>query len=426
MKLDDFDDDADIVDMCDDELFELLDQIDYEKENQEISEIESDFKTCSKCNSPDKIVEDSANGIFVCVGCGSVICDIYDSNPEWKQYDDGKDVVGRCSNPTNFFLPLSSLGTSIAGAKSKIKILHGWSAMPYRERSLHGVLKEIQSKCRANGIVKYIEDDAKILYKNLSESKHPYGKNVGKNIIIRGANRKSLIAACVFFACKRKGNTRSPKEISKLFGLKYKDITKGCKTFMRFMKIRSMKYDIQISNPEHFITRYCKELHIANEYIGQTVQIAKNIKRLNIASMHTPFSVATGSILLVVDINNLNIDRKFIATKFGVSEVTVTKTYKKIEQYRPILVNDELTIRLAELLEEERKKLKVPERLQNIYDKIIEEEELESDSEEEILTINNNNIDDYFSNANIDMYDALGETEIKYKEMFYEIYNIEI
>ena len=435
--LDQFDDlDGDVIDMNDDKLFDLLDQIDYTKENEELQILEQEFseiengKFCKKCKTSDHIAEDTAQGIIVCIGCGIILSEIFDDNPEWRQYggEDGKEGFARCGNPTNFFLPQSSLGTSIACSnRSKIKILHGWSAMPYKERSLNIVLKEIQSKCRIAGIMKCIEDDAKILYKNISESKHLAGKNEGKTVIIRGSNRKSLIAACVFFACKRKGKTRSPKEIAKLFDLKYKSITKGCKTFQKLIKLKHLQDDTKISNPEHFITRYCRELHITNEYIDQVLKIAKNIQKLKLASMHTPFSVATGSILLVVDLNRLNIERKVIATKFGVSEVTVIKTYKKIEEYKNILTNDELTDKISVLIEEDRKKLKMPEKLKLMYDKIkvnedeIPDEEYFSDDDDDddendyVFKITDDDIDDYINNINIDLYNSFSITEENFK-----------
>ena len=440
-------DNIEIMDMDDDELFELLDQIDFDKETEELQLFEQEFsesdngKFCKKCKTSDKIAEDTAQGIMVCIGCGTILSELFDENPEWRQYggDDGKEGFARCGNPTNFFLPQSSLGTSIACSnRSKIKILHGWSAMPYKERSLNIVLKEIQNKCRIAGIMKCIEDDAKILYKNTSESKHLMGKNKGKNVIIRGSNRKSLIAACVFFACKRKGKTRSPKEIAKLFDLKYKSVTKGCKTFQKLIKLKHLQYDTKISNPEHFITRYCRELHITNEYIDQATKIAKNIQKLKLASMHTPFSVATGSILLVVDLNMLNIERKVIATRFGVSEVTVIKTYRKIEHYKNILTNDELTDKIAILLDEDKKKLLMPDKLKQRYNKIISEgdnkdknnnisdeeyisdddsDDDDSDDDDLVFNITDNDIDDYIDSINIDLYDSFGITEDKYKNL---------
>lgn len=435
----------DMNDIGDDELFEILDQIDYDKENEEIQTIEQGFsdkdngKFCKKCNTSDHMAEDESQGIIVCTGCGTILSEIFDDNAEWRQYggDDGKEGYVRCGQTTNFFLPQSSLGTTIACSnRSKVKILHGWSAMPYKERSLNIVLKEIQSKCRAVGIMKCIEDDAKILYKNISESKHLYGKNKGKTVIIRGSNRKSLIAACVFFACKRKGKTRSPKEIAKLFDLKYKSVTKGCKLFQKLVKLKHLQYDTKISNPEHFITRYCRDLHITNEYINQAMKIAKNIQKLNLASMHTPFSVATGSILLIVDLNRLNIERKTIAKKFGVSEVTVIKTYKKIEQYKSILTNDELTEKIAQLLDEDRKKLQMPDKLKQMYNKINEEEERDNknydyisdedytsdeETENKIFKITDDDIDDYIDCINVELYDSFSVTEDAYKSFIINV-----
>lgn len=426
----------DLEDYNEDELLDLLDSIDYNK-NKIDTETENNDKTfCKNCDTGDHINEDTTHGIVVCTNCGSIISELYDETPEWKQYvgDDGKETVGRCSNPTNFFLPQSSLGTNISGSsRCKLKILHNWSTMPYKERSLNIVLKEIQNKCREGGIVKCIEDDAKILYKIISESKHAYGKNKGKNIIIRGSNRTSLIAACIFFACKRKGITRSPKEIAELFGLKYKDITKGCKMFLKFIKMHKLQYDIKISNPEDFINRYCRKLHINNEYIAQTMQIAKNIQKLNIASMHTPESIATGSILLIIDINKLNIDKKQISSSFNVSEVTIIKTFKKIEQYKAILVNDNLTEKLVKILEEEKKTIQKPEKLKLMYNSINKQpstDEVIDHIEDEIDPNENHKInevcktkfidfkgsfDEYIDYINVELYDHLSESEEKYK-----------
>ena len=435
----------------DEELFELLDQIDYdERENEKLKSLhltdeepkiqepkieqpkieepkiqepkKNSNNFCSECKTSDNIVEDNTQGIMVCKSCGNVVANIMDENPEWRQYggDDSKTELARCSMPTNFFLPQSSLGTTIAGnCRSKIKTLHNWSAMPYKERSLHLVLKEIQSKCRSSGILKCIEDDAKILYKNISECKHLRGKNKDKSIIIRGANRRSLIAACVFFACKRKGNTRSPKEIAKIFDLKYTDITKGCKTFLKLMKIKKMEYEFNSSSPEHFVKRFCKALHINNELIEKTIQLAKNIQKLNIASVHTPLSIATGSILLMADMNNLPITKKTIAVEFEVSEVTIAKTFKKLEFYKRILVNDELSNKLVKILEEENEKIKMPTNLKEKYDNIKLEfpDELEAKKENNFdkrVEIDSPNIEEYFDNFNIDLFEQLSITDDDY------------
>lgn len=322
------------------DIFELMNEMDND------IKLDDKIETCPNCNKSDEICDDNTQGYRVCRNCGQVIEAIIDSNPEWRQYDDDKGDSSRCSMPINKLLPQSSLGTTISGGsyRSRIKTLHGWSAMPYKERSLNLVFKDIQLKCQQGGIMKCIEDDAKIMYKSISECRHILGRNQGKYIIIRGANRRSLIAACVFFACKKKNKTRSPKEISDLFKLKYTEMTRGCKNFMKLIKIRKMEINAGTSLPEHFIERFCNNLKIKKEYADQAVKIANNINKLNIASDHTPFSIATGSILLMAECNKFdNITKKIIAEEFSVSEVTITKTYKKLWKYRKIILSNELT-----------------------------------------------------------------------------------
>jgi transcription initiation factor TFIIIB Brf1 subunit/transcription initiation factor TFIIB len=358
----------------DDELFKLLDQISYdekieEKEEEEIKETTHTKLYCENCESEDHIAEDTANGIIVCIQCGTTISEVFDSNPEWKTYGgDEKNV--RCHAQINVFLPQSSLGTTINGAnRSRIKLIHGWNAMPYKERNLHNELKEIQNICRKAGILKCIEDDAKIYYKLLSDTKHPIGKNQGKFVIVRGTKRTGLKGACLYYACKRKGDTRSPKEIAKLFNIRYKDITKACKIFKKLMKLQQLPHDSHVNDPEHFIKRYCRELHIAKEYVAETLRIIKNIEKLDIISVHTPPSIALATIILVIELNKLNINREMIAEKFGLSEATINKTFRKIEQYKEIIINDELTNKISEAIKKNESIEIMPDKLRIAYEK---------------------------------------------------------
>jgi transcription initiation factor TFIIIB Brf1 subunit/transcription initiation factor TFIIB len=338
------------------ELRDMFDNIDFDnldsdtnietKVNNKQSQHNNKKTVCQNCDNADNIIEDFSLGIIVCKKCGQVLDNIIDSNPEWRSFEDDTkgNNTNRCGTGVSSLLPQSSLGTTIGGGrfKSRIKTLHNWSAMPYRERSLHQVFKQFQERCSNTGILKCIEDDAKIMYKTISECKHTDGKNKDKFIIIRGKNRTSLIAACVFFACKRKGMTRSPKEIAEMFDINYTDITRGCKNFQKFIKKGNIDINTGFSLPEDFVSRFGKELHIKDKYVEQAIQIAKNIRNMNIASVHTPFSIATSSILLMADLNNIeNINKRKLANKFGVSEVTITKTYKKIEEFKDTLKSQE-------------------------------------------------------------------------------------
>lgn len=404
---------------------------------------------CQICKTDEYIEEDYTGGILVCKKCGYVQSFILDFNSEQKHFEDeSKGELSMSTMLMNTMLPQSALGTNMAGFnKSRIKTIHSWSIMPYKERSLNLVLKEIQTRCNNYNILKCIEDDAKIMYKNISECKHIMGKNRGKNIIIRGVNRKSLIAACVFFACKKKGKTRSPKEIANIFGLKFTEITKGCKTFIKLIRLSQTVMNISASAPEHFVTRFCEELKISKKYSDDAMRIAHNIQKLNIASVHTPLTIATGSIYMMILINNLDVSKKIIAQKFNVSEVTITKAYKKIEPYKKALISNEITDKIIKILENKNNKL--PEHLQKrldnfmsiprendddiiIYDSFNYAFEIENSkinnvffSYYENVKIDNckmnNDLSACFENIDIELYNTLNDTD----ELYYNLLNHE-
>ena len=302
---------------------------------------------CTECDGED-VIEDSTQGIIVCTNCGTVISNLIDMGAEWTHFnDDDKKDMTRCSHPISLLLPQSSIATTIGGScSSRIKTLHGWSAMPYKERSLNDVFKIIQKKCHQGKMLKCIEDDAKITYKNISDCKHLTGKSMGKSIIIRGKNRMSVIAACVLNSCRKKDKTRSPKEIAELFDLKYPELTKGHKIFQKLAKLKHINLKHNLSKPEHFITRFCEESKIKGEYLVQALKISANAQKLQIASVHTPLSLATGSIYSMIYLNDLDINKKIIADKFTVSQVTIIKAFKKLEPFLNLLMDDEKCDRL--------------------------------------------------------------------------------
>ncbi len=327
--------------------FECLDGIDFDEtddnkvnNNGNINKI----KQCFNCDNSD-IIEDYTEGKLLCKSCGQVLDGgIIDFNPEWKQFDDDDKANGRCSMPINIHLPQSSLGTNIGGtARNRIKRLHGWNSMPYDERSLNKEFKKIKDVCLKGGIMKCVEDDAIVMYRRANESRIVNNKK-SKAVITRGINRISISAACVFFACSRNDVIRTSKEIATLYIINDTEMNRGCKNLLKLLKNKNVTLKMGTSKPENFIKRYCDKLKIKNAFTNEAVKIAVNIEKLNIASGHTPYSTAAASILLMSNIYNLKtITKKKLAKEFGISEVTITKTYKEIELYKKVLINNDKT-----------------------------------------------------------------------------------
>jgi len=317
---------------------------------------------CANCHSVGKMIEDQTEGSIRCGVCGLVSEGLFDHGPEWRQYnDDGYcEKNNRCGCPSNYFFPKSSQGTIITGVGSgKLKRKQKWYSVVYKEKSLNEVFEVIVSICYVNHIPKIISDTARIMYKKIHDSKHKTGVNAGKNVIIRGNNRRSIIATCVLKGCEMNKDPRPLKEIARMFGITEKKLSKGIKQFDKLMKNADdqcvIMDQLEETTPEDYIRKLCRpefrnkfkivlKMDELTKYeIDLAVRIANNCGKMKLASDHNPQSVAVGAILLMADKMNLSIDRKKIARLYGTSDVTVGKIYNKIIPFINGLVDDEAT-----------------------------------------------------------------------------------
>ena len=295
---------------------------------------------CISCNS-EKLILDNLQGHFVCEDCGIVNKNALCDNPEFS----GENDTSRYGCPNNFYCPNSSLGTKMkVKGYSRIAAIQKQGQVPYSEKELMSTIKSIEEKCLKYGIKQNIIDTAKTLYKKIRDYKHTDGKRKGKNMIMRCINRRSMIAACVFYACKLQNEPRSPKEIADIYDLEIKHINKGYRKFLDYVNMDSFFNEFKSSQSTDFIERYSKKLNLADIYIKKAKDISSNIHKLDIVSTHEPSSVAAGCILLVTKMHKLDLNKKKISEIFNISDVTISKTFRRINNYQQIITNNDLTL----------------------------------------------------------------------------------
>ena len=327
------------LDMSDEQLDNLLMGVDLDKK----PEVQSTKSVCKNCKSANLVI-DNSKGHMVCTDCAVINEEYLDENPEISNNDGEGSNNSRYGAPSSFFFPKSSLGTKIVSkGYNRISLLQKQGQMPYKEKSLMDVLETIQLKCKKYGITQSIIDSAKILYKKVSESVHAKGKRKGKSIIMRCINRRSMIAACLFHACKLQKETRSPKEIADIYDLEIKHVNRGCRKFCDIIDANTLFYQIKSSQSSDFIERYAKKLNIDKQYINISKDVSNNIHKLDLASTHEPPSVAAGCILLVTQVYNIQLSKKQISDIFDISDVTISKTFRKIWPYRKIVLSNKIT-----------------------------------------------------------------------------------
>lgn len=314
------------------ELWKLLDHMRMEERGDDPSkriygEDDDLDLVCDQCGEADLIVDD---GQHVCSGCKSIVGRVIDHSAEWRFYgaDDSRDDdPTRCGLPTNELLPKSSLGSMIGGRRGdnrdirRIRQYQMWNSMPYWERSLYNVFEQLANNTVKYGIPAKVVDDAKVLYKRASEKK-----------ISRGENKEGLIASCIYYACLLNKVPRSPKEVSRMFGIDPNVLTKGNARFQTLLQM-----NVDSSEPEDFISRFGSKLNMNYQDIQKCKLLAKKLDELEIVSENAPTSVAAGTLFYYCMTHDIDFNKKVIAEICDVSEVTIMKCYKRLLKYKKLL-----------------------------------------------------------------------------------------
>jgi transcription initiation factor TFIIB len=293
-----------------------------------LSELTSQKDTTSCCDKSDNYCLQSK--ITICKVCNQTISNL-SSGAEWRYYgaeDNKSSDPTRCGMPINELLPNSSVGTVVSkNVKNsniyKVERFQKWNGMTYKERSKLKIFNHIKEHCQKNNLPMIIIKEANSLYSLCSESR-----------ITRGNNKKGLIAACVYYACKNCKVPRSSKEIASIFEIKSVLVTKGVKYIQEILQLMDNNKRIEkinIINQNDFIERFCNKLNLTDYQTKGIQQISDNTKKYNIISENTPPSIAAGCIYMYCLENKIPINKKQISFACNISEVTINKCYCKIK-----------------------------------------------------------------------------------------------
>ena len=285
---------------------------------------------CFNCEKNTLIFEEN----IVCTSCGMINNDIIDGGAEWRYYgsEDSKcnSDPNRCGMPVNPLLPKSSFSTIINGSGGEeYRRLHKWNSMTYSERSLIKVFNLIKTKSNAGIIPNCIVDKASLMYKMISTEN-----------IKRGIARRSLIAACIWYALKAKKLSRSMQDIADLFEIDVKRLTIGCKDFTERMQKVDKQYLNNTLTPTStidYIQRYSVKLNYPNKFKDISIKISGIIEKLGIVTKNTPQSIAVSSLYLTSMRYKLGYTKKQLHVECNTSEVTISKAYKELNKYSDFL-----------------------------------------------------------------------------------------
>jgi transcription initiation factor TFIIB len=297
---------------------------------------------CGLCNN-NLIISDDGFPTCSNKSCGIIYKNILDYSPEWRFFggDDAKNGSdpARCGNPINPLLFESSFGCKVlCGNNSsyemkKIKKWTEWQAMPHKEKSLYDEFQFITAMAHNSGIPKIFIDEAMSIHKDILEQK-----------MFRGLNRDGIKSASIYIACKLNDCPRTAQEIAEIFNLDKTSASKGCSIALTILNNieRNMSNEdktvFELTTPSCFIERYCSKLNVNMELTVLAKFICKKIEDNQLILNHTPHSISSGVVFFVSENCNLNITKTQIKNFCFVSEVTINKVFRILEDMKEFLI----------------------------------------------------------------------------------------
>ena len=279
--------------------------------------------------------------------CGKLFKNILNTSAEWRFYSSNDSSAGsnpsRCGMPINPLLEESSYGCSVSNAygssyeMKKIRRYTEWQSMPYKEKSKYDEFEKIKSLASLAGIPKIIIDTALRTHSKITDEK-----------TFRGDNREGVILASVWISCSINNVPRTIDEVAEMFNLDSTSATRGCKNAMFILRklekdmLNNEKSILKQTEPIDFIERYCSKLNMNDELIRVATFICMKISKNNYLLDNAPHSVAAGIIYFISEIFNINITKQDIHKASNISEVTINKCYKRIQDYKDKLVPPKL------------------------------------------------------------------------------------
>ena len=287
--------------------------------------------TCKRCTSEMLMGDD---GLLVCSSaqCGYTIARALDSTPEWRFRNEGSDDPARCGIPMNPLLQESSYGCKLTGANKSVQMRKlgkyaSWQSMPYHEKALHDGFEDIRRAASQAGLPKRLIQEAYKIHKLISEERS-----------FRGVNRQGIIAAALYLSCRSNGCPRTAKEIATMFSLDPAHTTRGCKNALSVLSL--IERDNKQTNEKtvfpkmessHYIDRFCCRTGLNDELTRLAKFIALKVDQEHLVPENTPHSVAAGIVWFVCQLTKTKISKRSAAAACDVSEVTISKCFKKLE-----------------------------------------------------------------------------------------------
>jgi transcription initiation factor TFIIB len=136
---------------------------------------------------------------------------------------------------------------------------------------------------------------------------------------------ESVIAACIYAACRSYNIPRTLDEIAATSDVARKEIGRT----YRFM-IRKLAIKVPPSSPKDYISRFSSILHLSPKVQNEALKILAKADISELTSGRGPAGIAAAALYVAALLNNEKRTQREVADVAGITEVTIRNRYKEL------------------------------------------------------------------------------------------------
>ncbi len=283
-------------------------------------------KRCPECGSVD-LTYDDQKGEIICNECGLII--------EEKMVDTGQDAggqfdkaekKGRGGAPISIQKFDKGLTTNVgeisdiyrleSGQTRKFLRLKKWQERVSTsiERNLRLAMAELRRVSSFLSLPSVVRDEASRVY-----------NYVLQRGLVRGRSMESVIAACIYAACRSYNIPRTLDEISAASDVERKEIGRTYRFIVRKLKIR-----VTPSSPKDYVSRFSSILHLSPKAQNEALKILRKADISELTSGRGPAGIAAAALYVAALLNDEKKTQREVADVAGITEVTIRNRYKEL------------------------------------------------------------------------------------------------
>jgi len=283
------------------------------------------IKRCPECNSIN-LTYDDQKGEVICNDCGLVIEEkMVDTGQDFSGKGEG-DKKGRGGAPLSIQKFDKGLTTNIGEISDIYKLESGQTRKFLRlkkwqervstsiERNLRLAMAELRRVAAFLNLPNVVKDESSRVY-----------NFVLQRGLVRGRSMESVIAACIYSACRSYNIPRTLDEIANASDVERKEIGRT----YRFI-IRKLGIKVTPSSPKDYISRFSSILHLSPKTQNEALKILKKADISELTSGRGPAGIAAAALYVAALINDEKKTQREVADVAGITEVTIRNRYKEL------------------------------------------------------------------------------------------------